>query len=148
MPVSRSRGFTLTEILVVVGIASILAMVAIPSYQDQVRKSRRSDAKQSLETVAHRLERCYTQLRRFDSLECDQVDAGPTVDTQSQEGHYAIASLDPNGGETLTPQSFTLFATPQGAQVGDRVCARFELDHSSLHRAFDADGNLTTDRCW
>ncbi|MEO7152883.1 MAG: prepilin-type N-terminal cleavage/methylation domain-containing protein, partial [Burkholderiaceae bacterium] len=38
----RSRGFTLIELMIVVAIVSILAAIAVPSYQDYVRKGRRA----------------------------------------------------------------------------------------------------------
>ena len=53
---SRSRGFTLMEVMMVVVIVAILAAIAYPSYQEQVRKSRRSDAKQALMDAVNRQE--------------------------------------------------------------------------------------------
>ena len=40
---TRKKGFTLIEIMIVVGIVAILATLATPTFLDSVRKSRRSD---------------------------------------------------------------------------------------------------------
>lgn len=41
---NQSKGFTLIELMIVVAIVAIIAAIAIPAYNDQVRKSRRSEA--------------------------------------------------------------------------------------------------------
>ncbi len=63
----RMSGFTLVELLIVMVIASILMMVAVPSYRQSVIKSRRADARVALNDVAQRLERCYTQFGAYDA---------------------------------------------------------------------------------
>ncbi len=51
------KGFTLIELMIVVAIIGILATIAYPSYQDQVRKSRRASAMIAVEEVAQAQER-------------------------------------------------------------------------------------------
>jgi type IV pilus assembly protein PilE len=58
---TRSKGFTLTEIMIVVAIIGIIAAIAYPSYQDSVRKSRRADARAVLLEAAQFMERRYTE---------------------------------------------------------------------------------------
>jgi type IV pilus assembly protein PilE len=56
----KQRGFTLIEIMVVVMVMAVLASIALPSYQEQVRKGRRADALAAMNETAQALERFYT----------------------------------------------------------------------------------------
>ena len=61
MPTRRkigwSSGFTLIEVMIVVALIALLATIAMPSYQDSIRKSRRADAKAALVQLAQFMER-------------------------------------------------------------------------------------------
>ena len=56
-----NAGFTLVELMVVVVIISLLAMVAVPSYNTSVSKARRADAQSSLSNFANVMERFFTE---------------------------------------------------------------------------------------
>src|SRR5258708_40052678 len=58
-PVSSSKGFTLVELMVVIVIVAILAAIAIPGYTSQIRKSRRTEARNALLDAAAREERFF-----------------------------------------------------------------------------------------
>ena len=48
---TRKGGFTLIELMIVVGIIGILAMIAIPNYETHMAKSRQSEAKVALAAI-------------------------------------------------------------------------------------------------
>ena len=56
----HAKGFTLIELMIVVAVVAILATIAMPSYQEHVRKSRRAQAKADLVELAQQLERHHT----------------------------------------------------------------------------------------
>lgn len=112
-PVQSRRlqaGFTLIELMVVVAVVAILAAIAFPSYQEQVRKSRRGQAKADLVEYAQLAERYHTVNNTY---------VGFTAPTQSpREGvaFYGVALSN------LAQSTFTLTATPVagGPQASDR----------------------------
>ncbi len=57
----KSHGFTLVEVLIVVAIIAILVALALPNYQDSVRKARRADAQVKMMEFANIAERLYTE---------------------------------------------------------------------------------------
>jgi type IV pilus assembly protein PilE len=54
---AKPRGFTLIELMIVVVIVSVLAAIAFPSFQGQIRKSRRADAVATLSQIQQAQER-------------------------------------------------------------------------------------------
>ncbi len=68
---SRTTGFSLIELMVTVLIISVLVAIAIPSYIDKVRKSRRTEAKTVLLDLAGREERFFNTNNQYSVLPSD-----------------------------------------------------------------------------
>jgi type IV pilus assembly protein PilE len=117
----RQRGFTLMELMVVVAIVGILAAIAYPSYQEQVRSTRRADAQAALVAFAAAMERHHTQQGTYEKAATGGADTGIPATT-------VFVSEAPLDGATktynltisaATRNTYTLLATPKGPQVGD-----------------------------
>ena len=132
----RARGFTLIEIMIVVVIVAILAGIAFPSYQDSVRKSRRSEAKSALSDLAARQEQFFNDNKRYTD---DFASLGTSATTPS---NYYSLRITPGATGTLT-SSYLLTATAAGAQTSDTKCVTFTYASSGA-KASTPPGNT----CW
>jgi type IV pilus assembly protein PilE len=61
----KAAGFTLIEVLIVVTLIAILTAIALPSYQDYVRRGKLTEANSNLSDVRLRLEKFYSDNRMY-----------------------------------------------------------------------------------
>lgn len=143
--VRRVAGFTLIEVMIVVVIVAILLSVALPGYQESMRKGRRADAKAALMDVANRQERLMLDRSTY-TIEMADLGFGtaPNPTMISQEGHYGITAAPCAGGTIATCYVLTATAIENGAQDGDARCLTFVLASTG---AKTATGSTPTE-CW
>jgi len=101
-------GFTLIELMIVVVVVAILASIAIPSFLEQTRKSRRAEAVSGLGEIALRQERWRAN--------------NPTYGTAAQIGGMPTSSHYTFLVTTNTATAWTATATPTGS---DPTCGTF-----------------------
>ncbi|WP_048308671.1 type IV pilin protein [Halomonas sp. PR-M31] len=144
---NKNSGFTLIEMMIAVAIVGILASIAYPSYQSYVERSRRGDAIISLLELAQAQERFMARCGHYASKldgtpACGDANEGLGGDAQSREGFYQL-SLAASGAA-----SYTLKATPKGAQTSDIKCAELTLDHLGQRGAKGDGGANNESICW
>lgn len=130
-----ARGFTLIELMIVVAVVAILAAIAYPSYQEQIRKSRRAQAKADLVELAQVLERRFTVNNSY-------AGALP-FDISPREASGAAVRYNITPNPVPAGAVFTLTATPAGAQASD-TCGALSLTQAGVKAATGG----TVEQCW
>ena len=135
---NKFKGFTLLELMIVVAIVGILAAIAYPSYQENVRAARRADAAELLMRIAQAQERHFTQFGRYAGVlvggAAQPNNLGTTAGNLESEGGFATVTLSNPGATT-----YTLTATIVPA---DPDCGNLTLDQTG------AKTPLAPDFCW
>jgi type IV pilus assembly protein PilE len=136
-PATNKKGFTLIELLIAIAIVSILVAIAVPSYQEQVRKSNRKAAATCLTEYAQFMERFYTTNLTY-------VGAAPgTLGCATDLATRYTFGL--NGAATLN--TYSLRATAIGGQVKDLKCLNLSVNQTG-QRSVSGSSSATPTDCW
>ncbi|MGL6116965.1 type IV pilin protein [Plesiomonas sp.] len=119
-------GFTLIETMIVVAIISIIAAIAIPSYQNHIIKSRRTEVLTQLLQGQLAQERLWLMNKTYST---NLANIGLINST-----YYTFTTPI-----SATANTYTLKATAIGSQTKDTNCTTLTLDDK---------GNKTPAVCW
>ena len=128
-----SHGFTLIELLIALACVALLASLAWPSYQSLILKSQRAQARASLLQTAHWFERAASANGSYPSA------ADVPASLLQVEGQRYKMTV------TSTAQSYTISATPLGAQAAD-TCGVLTVNHLGVRSVQGA--SQTAAQCW
>jgi type IV pilus assembly protein PilE len=146
----RAAGFSLIELMVAVGIATILVAVAVPSYLSQVRKSRRTDAKTALLDLAGREERYFSMNNGTYTAVAANLGYSGTFPVTIGSGYYTVAAPVVTTGSTTAVATYTVTATPVvgSDQAKDTTCASFTITNTGSQTSLNSSSVDTTSTCW
>jgi type IV pilus assembly protein PilE len=165
-----NSGFTLVELMVVVLVGAILVGIAVPGFQSQIRKSRRTDAKTAVLDLAGREEK-YLSLNNTYSASPAQLGYAASTSTTAfpmnvGSNYYRIYVCVPTGAGTTsttvacttasainaTGTSYIVAAIPIAgtSQANDSSCQYFAIDNTGTQFASSTAGigTATTTTCW
>lgn len=128
MRISRTQGFTLIELMIVVAIVGILSMVAYPSYTDYVVRAKRGDGKAAILTAQLAQE-------KYRSNNTTYLAVSSTI---SKDGYYnyVVSSISAN--------NYTITATPN---FSDSACGNLILTITSGTETKSSSSGTAAD-CW
>ena len=130
---TTARGFTLIEVMIVVGVISVLAAIAWPMYESQSMKHRRADAVIALTRISNELNKYFSDNETY-------VDYTVSASVTNALKNYTIDLT------VLTANTFTVTATPTGAQAGDADCTTLTINHLGQKGYTGAAPSAA--RCW
>jgi type IV pilus assembly protein PilE len=143
-----NRGFSLIELLIAVVIIGVLAALAIPAYQDYVRRSALSEAFANLSNMRVKLEQFYQSNRNYGTT---GVASPCGYDGTANQVSFTITgakftySCALTGTGTTVNQQYTITATgSSGAAIGHT----FTIDTNNLKQTTQFKGSAVTKSCW
>jgi type IV pilus assembly protein PilE len=130
MRTHKTKGFTLVELMMAVAILGIIATIALPSYQNAIRKSKRQVAISDMLLYKQAQERYRTAKITYGAM------------TTAQTAIEGDANYSVNRSSKATDYTIAITATAQGKQaLGSEVgCTPLTLNQ--------ADARGPNDRCW
>ena len=153
----KQRGFTLIELMITVVVVAILAAVALPSFLDSIRKSRRADAFTAISAVQQAQERWRGSRALYaDALANTAVPPaaanGLGLSSQSAAGYYDLSLSHVTG----SGYAVTATAVAGKSQDQDGSCKLLGVRITSGNVVYGAGAaaidwaaaNPDSGRCW
>ena len=125
----HQSGFSLIEMMIVVAIIAIIASIALPSYNEHIRKTRRAAGGACAMAMAQQMERFYTANLTYVGAALDT-----TACQDSALDFYTMAAAG------VAARAYTITATPSGGHT-DPACGVLSVTQAGAKTP-------TTAGCW
>jgi type IV pilus assembly protein PilE len=131
MAATRRRGFTLIELMMTVAVISLLAAIALPSYNSYITRSRVPVGLEALSSHAMRMEQGFQDTGNYGTTACRL--ATPSA------ANFSLSCTVSGGGS-----GFTTTATGTGALSG----YTYSIDHNGTRKTVAHPKGVPGSDCW
>src|SRR5450830_261694 len=114
----HQRGFTLIELMITVAVIGILTAIALPSYSEYVRKSRRTQAISALAEAAEFMERNMTLYNCYNYATASECVAGTGTDISLPTTWASLPSDSAMYTVTLSAKAATTYTLQAAPKAG------------------------------
>lgn len=136
----RLGGFTLVELVITVAILAIIVAIAVPAYNDQIRRARRGQAQADLMELTQLAERYHSVNNTYVGFDTAAATLPLLRSPKQGTMHYDIDFVN------VTRNGYGLQAVPQGGQANDVKCMTLTLD--SVGQKGINGGSGSAADCW
>lgn len=133
------RGFTLVELVIVMGVVALLVAIVLPQYTESVARARRTDARATLALAAQWMER--HRAENAGSYANAALPAAMAASPPSGRQMYRIELAD------LAATRYTLRAVPVGPMAAD-ACGTLTQAQDGARTVAGETSGARFDRCW
>ena len=142
----QSAGFSLIELMIVIAVVGLLAMVALPSFMDSIRKGRRSEGIAAIAAIQQAQERWRASNPAYTTALADL-----SANATTAQGYYGMALSAPTAPDTLAI-GYTVTATAASSQTADTKCAKLAVEILRGNLRYGSGAGLIdwtdANRCW
>lgn len=139
-PTKRDTGFSLLELMVVVAIIGILASIAIPNYNDYIRRSKLTDGTAILAQYRIDLEQYYQDNRNYGVASAACTRAAPSSTTFTYSCVVGAAPAD-----TFTAKAESKAGQGLGSAAGDYT---YTITESNVRSTTKFGSSVVSKSCW
>jgi type IV pilus assembly protein PilE len=132
----HQKGFTLMELMIALAVVAILSAIALPSYQDYIRRGARTEAKTTLLENVLGMEQAFTTNNTYIA---NPQTVTFTTSPKSGTVKYNL-SVD-----SVTATTYVLKAVP--VDTKDK-CGTFLIDNTGQRSLKDNASSATVADCW